>query len=296
MDGVNRPMQFAGLGRAGPGRSACTLLLLVFPLGCSAVGLPSPLRSLESSQVYQPLCYPGGDWHPFELAYEDAWFQSADGTRLHGWYVPCPHPRAVLLYAHGNGGNITHLADMLRVFSQRHRLDVMAFDYRGFGRSGGTPSEKGLVDDALAARTWLAARAGIPAGEIVLMGRSLGGGVALAVAANEPVRGLILESTFTSLPAVARHHAPYLPARLLMVNRFNSLARIQDYCGPLLVTHCDCDQIIPYRQGVQLFEAANQPKTLVTIRGGDHNDPHTEEFHRALDAFIASLPPISAIP
>ncbi len=246
---------------------------------------------MENSLIFFPSVYPDGFWNPPDLAFEDAWFEAADGTKLHGWYVPCETPRAVLLFAHGNAGNLSHRYDLLQAL---HALDVatLAFDYRGrgYGRSGGTPSEAGILADACAARQWLAQRAGVAEGEIVLMGESLGGGVMVDLAAKDGARGLILENTFTSLPDVAAFHYPWLPVRMLMRARLDSVAKIAAYHGPLLQLHGDADTIIPYQIGRRLFAAANEPKTLVTIAGGDHNDPRTEQALRAIDAFLDRLP------
>ncbi|MBS0207327.1 MAG: alpha/beta hydrolase [Planctomycetes bacterium] len=224
---------------------------------------------------------------------EDAWFESADGTALHGWLARCAEPRAVVLYCHGNAGNISYLRSMLEDLTLNHQLTVLAFDYRGYGRSEGIPNEQGILDDARAARAWLAEHAGIGEREIVLMGRSLGGGVAVDLAAKDGARGLILESTFTSMPEVAAEHVKVLPLRSVMRTRLNSLAKIADYHGPLLQSHGDADRLIPYAMGRKLHEAAPGPKRFVTITGGDHNDAQSTEYFQALDEFIASLPPPS---
>jgi hypothetical protein len=244
---------------------------------------------LEESLLYFPAKYPDGDWTPPGLVFEDARFQAADGTHLHGWFVPCEHPRAVALFAHGNAGNITHRADLL---VNLHRLDVavLALDYRGYGRSSGSPTEAGLLADGRAARTWLAKRAGIPESDIVLMGESLGGAVAVQLAAEAPARALILENTFSNAADVAAFHYPWLPVKQLMRTRFDAAAAIGKYHGPLLQVHGDADTIVPLPLGRKLFEAANEPKQFVVISGGDHNDPRTSQFYQSLDQFIANLP------
>jgi hypothetical protein len=222
--------------------------------------------------------------------FEDARFTAEDGTRLHGWFVPHSHPRAVVLFAHGNAGNISHRAETLRILNQRHGLAVMAFDYRGYGRSEGDPNEQGLLQDARAARQWLAERTGVSEREIVLMGRSLGGGVMVDLAAEDGARGLVLASTFTSLPDVACHHVKWIPARALMKNRFDSLSKLSRYRGPLLQSHGDADEIIPYELGRTLFDSAVGRKRFLTIPGGTHNSPLSEEYRRAFDEFIGGLP------
>lgn len=267
------------------------LVLAVLLTGCRGGGSPSsgPLATLERSMVFQPAKYPQGNWQPAALDFEDAWFQAADGTRLHGWYCPHPAPRAVVLLTHGNAGNITHRADVLRKLNREHGLAVMTFDYRGYGRSEGTPDEEGILQDARAARRWLAGRTNVPEHEIVLMGRSLGGAVAVDLAANDGTRGLILESTFTSLPDVAGDHVSWAPTGLLMRNRLNSRAKLPRYRGPLLISHGDADRVIPFEHGQRLFDAANHPKRFVVIPGAGHNDPPTREYYLALDEFIDSL-------
>jgi fermentation-respiration switch protein FrsA (DUF1100 family) len=252
------------------------------------VGIVVVMMFCEQSLVYVPTRYPGGNWQMPSLAFEDAEFTAPDGTRLHGWFVPHDHPRVVILLAHGNGGNLTHRSDILREFHQLGAA-VMIFDYRGYGKSEGSPSETGILSDARAARAWLAKRAVISEKQIVLVGESLGTGVAVDLAAADGARGLVLLSAFTSLPDAAASHYPWLPVRLLMRNRLDSLSKIADYHGPLLAVHGDADSIVPYALGRQLFEAANEPKQFVTIRHADHNDPPSAEFYRAVDAFLQNL-------
>lgn len=244
---------------------------------------------LENSLIFFPSRYPDGNWNPSSLEPEDAWFQAADGTKLHGWYIPCQDPRAVVLFAHGNGGNLTHRDQVLKILNYRLRVSVLIFDYRGYGRSEGSPSEQGVLQDARAARDWLCQRTGLKPAELVLMGESLGGAVAVDLAAGGGARGLILENTFSSLPDVAAHHYRWLPVGLLMRSRFDSVSKIGRYHGPLLQIHGDADTIVPIRYSRLLFAAANEPKQFVEIPGGDHNDPCTPAFVEALDRFFDQL-------
>lgn len=245
---------------------------------------------LERHLVFFPAAYPVGNWQPRGLAVEDAWIYSDDGEKLHGWFAGRDRPKAVVLVMSGNAGNVTQWADDLKVLRDELQASVLAFDYRGYGRSEGTPDEASVLADARSARAWLASRAGVAEADIVLLGRSMGGGVAVDLASRDGARGLVLQSTFTSLPDVAAHHYPWLPVRLLMKTRFDSLAKIGDYAGPLLQMHGDADEIVPIEQGRRLFDAAQGDKRFLTISGGRHNDPPNGAFYRVLAAFLDDLP------
>ena len=245
---------------------------------------------LERRLLFFPAPYPEGDWHPTQLTFEDAWFQAADGTKLHGWYVPHGQPRAVLLIASGNAGNVTVWAEQLERLHHNFQVAAMVFDYRGYGRSEGTPHEAGILSDARAARTWLAQRVGVAESQVVLWGRSLGGGVMVDLAARDGARGLILERTFSALPDVAAYHYPWLPVRWLMRTRLDSLSKIGRYHGPLLQTHGDADEVVPLALGQRLFAAANEPKRFLLERQANHNDPASLEFEPALKEFLDALP------
>jgi uncharacterized protein len=262
------------------------MLLLLLSSGCAVLGSWSPLRPVERSMVFQPAAYPAGNWSPADLRFEDAWFQSDDGVNLHGWFVAHPQPRGVALFCHGNGGNVSTQAEMLRDLNQHHGLSVLAFDYRGYGRSEGCPSEPGILQDARAARRWLAGRTGTFESDIILIGQSLGGGVAIDLAANDGARALVLMNTFTSLPDVGASHAPWLLPHWNMTYRMNSLAKVDRYSGPLLISHGDQDEIIPIHQGHQLYEAATGPKRFLIEPGGRHNDPRSDAYPAALEEFL----------
>ena len=165
---------------------------------------------------------------------------------------------------------------------------MLIFDYRGYGRSAGKPTGRGILADARAARAWLARREKIPKEQIVLMGESIGGAVAVDLAADG-ARGLIVENSFASLPEVAAYHFPWIPVRLLMRTRLNSAARIREYHGPLLQSHGDRDTIVPLASGRRLFAAANEPKKFILIPGGDHNDAHSPEYYQQVREFVESL-------
>ncbi len=243
----------------------------------------------------RPIIYPApppsdGDWNPSWLTYEDARFASADGTRLHGWFLEHAAPRATILLCHGNGEHVAYLADELQFLRERLAVNVMAFDYRGYGQSEGRPFERGILDDADAARDWLAERTGQPADSIVFFGRSIGGAVAVHLAATGGARGLVLDRTFGSLVDVAAAQMPWIPVRLLMRNRFPAQQWIKHYHGPLLQIHGEADEIVPLATARRLFAAApSQDKKLIVSPRLGHNSPWPKEYYDELETFIASL-------
>lgn len=204
------------------------------------------------------------------LAYRDQEIATVDGERLHAWIVPAADPEAPwVLFCHGNAGNLSNRVERALAF---HRMGAnsLLFDYRGYGRSTGTPSEAGLTRDAEACWKWLVEERRIPPGRIVVMGESLGGGVATALAAGHAPAGLILESTFTSAVDLGAELYPWLPVRLLSRNRFESLGRLARIGCPKLILHSPDDEIIPYRHGRALYEAASEPREFADLAGG-HN-------------------------
>jgi uncharacterized protein len=248
------------------------------------------LMFLEESMIFFPSRYPQGNWEAAGLNWEDAEFQAADGTKLHGWYVPCEKPTATVLFLHGNAGNLTDRAAILERLHEVVGASVLILDYRGYGRSAGKPSEKGILSDARAARAWLAKKENLAEKEIVLMGESLGGGVAVDLAAADGARALVLISTFSSLPDVAAYHHPYFPVRLLMRTRLDSASKIPNYRGPLLQFHGRTDGIVPFEYGKKLFDAANEPKELIVSEHHDHNDFLPMSFYEKMRKFLTDLP------
>jgi uncharacterized protein len=248
-----------------------------------------PLGRLENALVFIPRSTSVGDWHPAGVVFEDASFQAADGTKLHGWFLPHEKPRAVVLFCHGNEGNVALWRANFGLLHDLAGVAVLGFDYRGYGRSEGSPSEAGIFADARAARAWLAKRAGIPESQVVLLGRSLGGAVAIDLAAKDGARALVVESTFTSAPDLADYHAPWVPLRYLMRTKLNSIDKIKNYHGPFLQSHGDDDRLVPFAMAQRLFAAANEPKRFVIIPHGGHNDPQSEGYFAALREFLDRL-------
>lgn len=229
------------------------------------------------------------DWG---LEYEDVFLKTDDGVRLHGWYLPHPGADRVLLFFHGNAGNISHRGDSVRIF-HRLGLNVLIFDYRGYGRSEGRPGETGLYADARTAWRYLTKESGFDPGAIILFGRSLGGPVAAKLAAEVQPGGLILESTFSSARDVADALFPVLSRLIVLRYDFNTAEYMKNAECPVLVLHSPGDEIIPFRLGEKVFAAAGEPKTFVRMRG-DHNGgflASQPEYERALRAFLDSLPP-----
>ena len=203
------------------------------------------------------------------MEYEDVWLQTEDGVDIHGWFIQGETSR-VLLFFHGNAGNISHRLFSIRQFLNLG-LSVFIIDYRGYGQSGGRVTEQGLYRDADAAWRYLTEERGIDGDEIVIFGRSLGGSVAANLAARFEPQALILESTFTSVPDAAQDIYPWLPARWLSRLRHATSEYVRDVQSPVLVVHSRDDEIIPYHHGEGVFDAANEPRTMLTLRGG-HNE------------------------
>lgn len=241
--------------------------------------------TLDELMLFFPAKYPNGDWSPKGLRFEDVFFVADDKTQLHGWYCPCDEPRAFILFAHGNAGHVASRAPWLRYLQSKARVSVFIFDYRGYGRSEGIPTVEGALRDTRAARAKLREIASIEDSEMFLMGESLGGAMLVQLAAESAPRGLILQSTFSSLKDLADVHYPRL-SWLVPPNKLKSVELIGRYRGPLLQSHGDRDRTIPFACGEKLFQAANQPKTLVTISGADHNNWLTDEYLTRFEEFI----------
>lgn len=230
------------------------------------------------------------DWNPKDLSFEDVHFPAEDGTMLHGWYVPHPNPRAEILYCHGNGEHVARLTKRLKILHEQIGVVVFAWDYRGYGHSQGKPHEKNVIPDARVAQLWLANKVGKKPEDLVLLGRSLGGAVAVALAAEYGARGLVLDRTFSSLYDAAAHNFPWLPLRFLMDNQFTSIEHIKKYHGPLLQAHATEDETVPFEQGKQLFDACpSTRKEFIEVPEGNHSSQLPEYCHDKLIEFLDSL-------
>ena len=223
----------------------------------------------------------------YGLGFESVEMETEDGETLHGWWIPAEPERGVLLFCHGNAGNISHRLESAEIF-HRLGLSVLLFDFRGYGQSTGTPSETGLYQDGEAAWRYLTLTRRVDPRKVVVFGRSLGAAVAIDVAARHPAGALIAESGFTSAPDVGARHYPFLPVRRLSRNHFDNLSRIAQAQAPVLIIHSRTDEIIPFDHGQQLFEAAPPNKTFLEIKGG-HNDGFFvtgPRYQEGIDAFL----------
>ena len=228
------------------------------------------------------------------LPYEEINFTAADGTGLHGWFVPGQPGAPVILFFHGNAGNISHRVDNLRLFHQHLGVSVFIIDYRGYGKSVGKTSEEGTYADARGAVSWLHAN-GWSNDRIIYFGRSLGAAVATQLATEETPAGLVLESPFTSIAAMGRRHNPilYLLFGWLIQSNYDTLAKIDQADSPLLLFHGTRDTIVPPDMGKQVFARARKPKTLHLIEGAGHNDTLShqhDKYWQAWREFIEKLP------
>jgi uncharacterized protein len=227
------------------------------------------------------------------LAFEDEWFDTTDGVHLNAWMVPAKSPEALLLFCHGNAGNISHRLDNIQRLIDID-VSVFIFDYRGYGRSGGRISEAGFYRDSEAAYRVAREYADKEGLKLVIFGRSLGGIAAVHLAAQYTCSGVILESTFPHLGVMASEHFPIPLVGGLLKDRLNSVDKIGRITAPILFFHGDLDDIVPYRCGLELFDAAPSPKEFVAIPGAGHNDTYlvagTSYFDR-LRQFIRILPP-----
>jgi fermentation-respiration switch protein FrsA (DUF1100 family) len=205
------------------------------------------------------------------LSYEEANFTAADGASLHGWYVPGARAET-LLWFHGNAGNISHRLENLRLLHDSVGVNAFLFDYRGYGRSSGTPSEAGLYLDARAAVAHLRGRARVDPKRMLYFGRSLGSAVAVDLAVEDPPAAMILETPFLSIREMAKTLIGPLAAAV--PSGFDNLGKIGRVRCPLLFIHGDRDEVVPYAQGRRLFEAASPPKAFYRVRGAGHNDTY----------------------
>lgn len=250
------------------------------------------LRFFERAMVFVPsramLAHPG----TVGLAYEPLFLTASDGVRLRAWWIPGPAADApVLLCLHGNGGNLSHRTDKMRIFHDAGAAQLW-LDWRGYGESAGSPNEAGLYRDALAGWAWLNAVQKVPAARLVLYGESLGNGPAIELATRVPAAGLIVDSGFTSLMDMGRRVLPWFPVRLASL-KFDNLSRLPRVTIPTLFLHSPQDDIIPYEMALRNLGACGSAKKRLVDLKGSHNEGFLDAgpaYPKAIREFLASLP------
>ncbi len=212
-------------------------------------------------------------------AYEDVFFSAQDGTRLHGWFVHGPDERAVLLWFHGNAGNISHRLHNLKKLHDALQIPIFIFDYREYGLSEGEITKAGTFSDAQGAFQYLISEKGFQASSILLFGRSLGTALAVDIASREGCLGVILEAAFTSTDDMMQRYFPFFTPPAKSTTKYDSLSLIESIKSPLLFVHGQLDQAIPVSMARRLFEKAPSPKDFYEIAGADHNDTYLVGGH-----------------
>jgi hypothetical protein len=264
------------------GRWMSVLISVLTVAAAVYAGLGLMLWLFQPRLVFYPLRE--HDYRPEEagLPYEPVTILTEDGLRLDGWFVSAEKAQWTVLFCHGNAGNISHRLDSLVLFRQMG-LNCLIFDYRGYGRSQGSPSEEGLYQDAMAAWKWLTKVRALPPERIILFGRSLGGSVAANLAAQladrtEPMpAGIVIESTFSSILDMGRYYYPWFPVRWFARFRFDTVQSVQKIHIPILVIHSPDDEVVPFKFGQKIFDNANPPKQFARI-AGNHNEGFLEDF------------------
>ena len=246
----------------------------------------------EKGTVFFPDSFIIGTPADLGLAYEEVFFETEDQIKLHGWYVPHDGSPDVVLWFHGNAGNISHRLENIALLHKLVGVNIFIFDYREYGRSGGEISKAGTFRDAFAAFEYLCSRAELDPNRIILFGRSLGTALATAVAAERACLGVILESAFTSTDDVMRMYFRFVPPLPPGTVKYDTVSLIGKVTAPKLIIHGEYDEIIPLSMGKRVYEAACDPKEFYLIRGASHNDTYIaggEEYFARLNAFIRSL-------
>jgi pimeloyl-ACP methyl ester carboxylesterase len=245
----------------------------------------------ENEFIFFPSVHPQGDWDAASRSgtpYEEVWLTTKDNVQIHGWWFPASTPtQETILFLHGNAGNLTGRFPWMRALTTLP-ANVLIIDYRGYGRSEGTPHEEGVYRDAEAAWEHLTSERGIEPSHLILYGNSLGGGVAAALATRRVCGALILASTFTSVPDMAHRQLPFIP-RALVRTQMNTHDRLTEIQVPVLIIHSRGDSMIPVAMAHRNFEAANQPKQLLEVDGADHNEVTYRHQARILDGIRSFL-------
>ena len=256
---------------------------VILVAGAIYIALAILLTLFQSKMIYFPTSSIDMTPRHIDLDYDEVDFTADDSTKLNGWFIPNENHIGVILFCHGNAGNISHRLETIRIFHDLG-LSVFIFDYRGYGKSDGKPSENGTYLDVEAAWAYLTKTKRIEPSEIIVFGRSLGGSIAAYIAKEQTPGALILESAMTSVPDVAAKIYPFLPVRLMARFKYDTINYIREISCPVLIIHSPDDEIIPYENGRRLFEAANEPKRFLELTGG-----HNEGFMMAGEKYSDEL-------
>jgi len=259
---------------------------LVFWIAVSAILFIVAIRYVERQSIYFPTRDITDTPRRLGLSFKDVYFSADDGTRLNGWFIPNKNAKYTLILAHGNAGNISHRTEKILMFHDLG-LNVFVFDYRGYGRSQGQPSEQGLYMDLRAAYRYVVSKEEVPGQDIILYGESIGGSVAIDLARRVAVRAVITEGTFTSVKDMAGIAFPVIPY-FIFSSKYDSVSKIKDVACPKLIIHSVDDEIVPFQLGEKLYKSAKEPKRFLKLRGG-HNTAFLEsnrEYVEGLRAFF----------
>jgi uncharacterized protein len=244
---------------------------------------------LAAQLIYYPMKYPAGDWAVGAgMGAEERWLTASDGVRIHGWWIAVPESKVATIFLHGNAGNITHRGRHAEQITGAGS-SLLLMDYRGYGRSEGSPSEKGLYADADAAYDSVIAEGYAPH-QIILHGESLGTAVAMELAVRRGCGGVILESPLRSAGRIAGGILPFFGP--MLVRGFDTESRIAQLRAPLLVVHGNRDEVVPFSHGKAIFEAAPEPKWFWEVEGGNHNDllfTGAKEYRQRLRDFYSKV-------
>jgi fermentation-respiration switch protein FrsA (DUF1100 family) len=276
------------MASARTGRRWIRRLLVAAALGY--LGILVVLLALENRFVYHPLPAARAWKEPPDPAVQDLFLDLPTGERIHAWWWPRPDTTRAIIYCHGNAGNLSHRGGGLGRWADTLEGSILIFDYPGFGRSTGSPTEASCYAAGEAAWAWLNTEQKIPADEIVLIGASLGGAVATDLAQKHGCRALVLIKAFTSIPDMASSWFPWLPARYFVRQQFDNLSKLPSIHVPVFITHGMADRTIPFSHGERLFAAANEPKEFIPLPGNDHDDRLPDELFARLRQFVTEHP------
>lgn len=247
------------------------------------------IRYIEKHSIYFPMKEFFTSPETVGLPYEEIYFETSDNKLLNSWFIPNDKAKFTLIFCHGNAGNISHRIEKILLL-HKLGLNVFIFDYRGYGKSQGSPCESGLYKDAIAAYNYLTKERGISENDIILYGESIGGAVAIDLAHKVKVRALITEETFTSIRDMVKIAYPFLPY-FIFSSRFNCISKIREVECSKLVIHSIDDEIVPFYLGERLFNAAKPPKKILRIKGS-HNTAFLDskkQFTEGIESFLDDL-------